>query len=159
MTRPEDMIADLSSSQLANLAVAMVGVIAPYGVIESTVVEPALFRMLCERVASAAAGHDANAIALACEDIIERFVDDEPEGRGFYAFGAVVAVYYACSALRGDSDGGLNAAKRFLDLAGAADDDGVVGLFDLAVDFVTSRRDDVRHEIASRIAGHAASLG
>ncbi|MFN3255611.1 MAG: hypothetical protein ACE37B_07940 [Ilumatobacter sp.] len=158
MRLPNDVIEDLNSVQLAGLAMTMVELIAPYGVIASDVVEPALFRSLSERIVSAGAARDATEIERVCGDIIEQLVDDEPDGAGFYAFGAVVSVYYACSAIRAVPDGGLNAAKRFCDLTGAADDDGVGGLFDLAVDFLARRRDDVRDEIAARIAEHALAL-
>lgn len=158
MTRPEDLIEGLTSAQLADLAVTLVELIAPYGVLAPGVIEPMQFRAFRTRLTSSEPGEGADEIAVACEDIIARFVDAEPEAGAFFAFGAVVAVYYACGALRGDPTGGLNAAKRFLDLAGAADDDGVAGVFDLAVECVATRGDEVCREMAARIAAHAASL-
>lgn len=159
MQLPDDVIEDLDSLQLARLAITMVEVIAPYGVIAPDVVEPDLFRTLSERVRSANAESQVVEVARVCESIIEQLVDDEPDGPGFYAFGAVVSVYYACSAVRAEPGGGLNAARRFLDLTGAADNDGVDGLFDLAVDFLRHRRHDARDEIAARVAEHALALG
>lgn len=137
----------------------MAEIVAPYGVVAPDIIDPAWFQELSERLLASAPGpEDPNELAADCQEIIERFADDEPADAGFYAFGAVVSVFYACCALRGDVDGGLNAAKRFLDLAGAANDDGVIGLFDLADDFVANRSDAVRSEITARITSHAASL-
>ena len=101
------------------------------------VIEPARFQEFSDRLLASTSRHaDPNDLAADCEEVIEQFVDDEPDDAGFYAFGAVVSVFFACCALRGDADGGLNAAKRFLDLTGAADDDGAAGLFEMADDFV-----------------------
>jgi len=155
----EELIRGLSPAQLKDLAVTLAAMVAPYGVVATDIIEPARFEEFIDRLPTLASGQeDSSDLAAECEAVIDQFVDDEPADAGFYAFGAVVCVYYACCALRGDADGGLNAAKRFLDLTGAADDDGVDGLFALAEDFVANRSDAVRSEITSRIVEHAASL-
>lgn len=132
---------------------------APYGGVATDIIEPARFDAFIDRLAALTLGQeDSGDLAADCEAVIEQFVDDEPTDAGFYAFGAVVSVFYACCALRGDGDGGLNAAKRFLDLTGAADDDGVDGLFAISKDFLAHRSDAVRSEISTRIVEHATSL-
>ena len=159
MSSTEELIQDLTPTQLKSLAVTMAEIVAPYGVVAPNVIEPARFQEFSDRLLASASGHaDPNDLAADCEEVIEQFVDDEPDDAGFYAFGAVVSVFFACCALRGDADGGLNAAKRFLDLTGAADADGAAGLFEMADDFVANQSDAVRGELSSRITNHAGSL-
>jgi hypothetical protein len=92
-----------------------------------------------------------------CRAIIERF-EEEPDGPGFFAFGAVVALYYACRATQGDSEAAVNCAKRFLDVLGFADDDGEPGLFDAAVSYLALPSPDERRVILARVQAHADSM-
>ncbi len=72
-------------------------IVAPYGVVAPDIIDPASFQELSERLlASAPAPEDLNELVADCQEIIERFVDDEPADGGFYAFGAVVSMFYAC---------------------------------------------------------------
>lgn len=160
MSKSVEALRRLSGAQQASIALAMVEVVAPYGLVEPTVVDPEQFQDLIAQLrVCAERGAGINDLSTECETIIAKFAKDEPEDAGFYAFGAVVAVFYACCTIGGDPDGGVNSAKRFLDLTGAADDDGVDGLFQLADRFVTTQSDASRVAIAARIVEHAASLG
>jgi hypothetical protein len=112
----------------------MLDVIAPYGGEVETVVDPARFQSWL-----AAPHTDVEAQAGAVRDgtrqVVER-QDEQPNGPGFYAFGAVVLTLYAADVLLGEDDEAIvNVAKRFLDLLGAADDDGESGMYGLAVRF------------------------
>jgi hypothetical protein len=153
----EELVKGLSPAQLKDLAVTMAVMVAPYGVVASAIIEPARFQMFIDRLATSGQ-QDLSDLVVECEAVIDQFVDDEPTDAGFYAFGAVVSVYYACCASLDAGDGGLNAAKRFLDLAGAADDDGCAGLLALANDFVANPSAAARSEITLRITEHAATL-
>lgn len=160
MSKAVEIVRRLSGAQQVSIALAMVKLVAPYGLVEPAVVEPERFQeLLAQLQVCAERGVGINELYAECESIIAKFAEDEPEGAGFYAFGAVVAVFYACCTIGGDLDGGVNSAKRFLDLTGAADDDGVDGLFQLADHFLTTRSDASRAAIAAQIVEHAASLG
>jgi hypothetical protein len=127
-------------------------IVAPYGTLAAVVIDPTAFDALCSRlvVEPAAVGDE-------CKSIVDRF-EEEPEVPGFYAFGAVVAVYYASLAMQGESEAAINCAKRFLDLTGFADDAGESGLFDAAVRYLALPSPDDRRFIVARVEAHADSM-
>jgi hypothetical protein len=153
------VVGDLSSLEQQRLACDLASIVAPYGHVDPAVIDPDYFDQLLDRLdVSMTNGHDeASLLATDCLRIIDQF-DDEPDDAGFYALGALVSVYYASCALSGEADGGLNSVMRFLDLLGAADDDGESGLFDDAVRYVTAPSGDLRTALVVRAAANAASL-
>jgi hypothetical protein len=46
----EELIQDLTPAQLRSLAVTMAEIVAPYGVVASDIIDPALFQELSERL-------------------------------------------------------------------------------------------------------------
>lgn len=159
MPDPVEVVSALALAEQQTLACALAGVVDPYGAIERTVVEPELYRQLSGRLGTLHSGDSEAASRLAedCRRIIDRY-DDEPDGAGFYAFGAVVSVYYASRAVAGEITAGINAVKRFLDLVGCADDDGETGLHDEGIRYVLSPSTKSRDALRARVASHAISM-
>jgi hypothetical protein len=155
----EQVVADLSSLEQQRLACDLANIVAPYGHVDPAVIDPGYFDQLLDRLDGLMANghHEASLLAAECLSLIDRF-DDEPDDAGFYALGALVSVYYASCALSGEADGGLNSVKRFLDLLGAADDDGESGLFDDAVRYLTAPSGALRTALVIRATANAASL-
>ena len=67
-------------------------------------------------------------------------------------------VYYASCALAAEAHGGLDSVKRFLDLLGAADDDGEEGMFADSVRYVLDPSPVLGAALVLRVNEHAASL-
>ena len=97
------------------------------------------------------------ALAADCAAFIDRF-DEEPEGPGFYAFGAVVSLYYAELHAHGVPNGALNAVKRFLRPAGGGQDDGESGLYDDAISYLTAPSGVKRDSLVTKVTAHATSM-
>ena len=116
-------------------------IVSPYGSVDATVIDPDEFAFIATGLRDAYSTGDRSQLAevqASCRRIIDRYPNDEPDGAGFFAFGAVVSIYYATETLINDSLAGVvNAAKRFLDVLGAADDDGCAGLFAAAQGYLS----------------------
>jgi hypothetical protein len=151
-------IRSLDSRAQPGRALDLAEIVAPYGTLDTAVVEAATFVALLSRLRADTPGAvEAAAVENECEAIIERF-DEEPVAPGFYAFGAVVALHYASEAVQGNAEAAVNCAKRFLDLLGRADDEGESGLFDAAVSYLARPSPDERRLLAARVQAHADSM-
>ena len=152
-----DAMAKLEWRDQKNLVCDLAGIIAPYGSVDTDVVAPAVFADLSARLVDASSAALAALAEQECKRVVERFTD-EPDGAGFFAFGAVVYLLYACQAVGGDRDGAVNCAKRFLDLLGAADDDGQAGLYDESLDYLAAPSTNRRVALVARVRAHAEAL-
>jgi hypothetical protein len=90
---------DVGAREQRALACDLAGIVSPYGTVDSEVVGSAVFADLRDRLAAVSTTRSDEAASLSddCQVIIDRF-PDEPVGAGFFAFGAVVSVFYACNA-------------------------------------------------------------
>ena len=147
----------LDSEAQRRCACDLAELVAPYGTLDSDVVDPAAFVALQSRLNLDATTIEVRAIGDECKAIIDRF-EEEPDGPAFYTFGAVVALYYASHALRGEPQAAVDCAKRFLDLLGSGDDDGESGLFGAAVSYLARPSQDERCSLLARIEAHADSM-
>jgi hypothetical protein len=148
----------LDSQAQPGRALDLAEIVAPYGTLETAVVEADTFVALLSRLRADTPGAvEAATVENECEAIVDRF-DEEPAGPGFYALGAVVALHYASGAVQGNAEAAVNCAKRFLDLLGHADDEGESGLFDAAVGYVALPSPDERRLLVARVQAHADSM-
>lgn len=152
-----DAVGKLGRIEQKDLVCDLAGIIAPYGSVDTDVVAPAVFADLSARLVDAPSAASALPTEQECQRVVERF-SDEPGGAGFFAFGAVVHLLYACQAVRGDPDGAVNCTKRFLDLLGAADDDGQVGLYDESLRYLAAPSPNRRLALVTRVRAHAEAL-
>jgi hypothetical protein len=159
MTDAERAVVGLAADEQRRLAYDLAHIVASYGQADPTVVDPLSFTKLLARLDVAFDDQREAGAALAadCGAFIDRF-DEEPEGPGFYAFGAVVSLYYASCTLTGVPNGALNAVKRFLDLLGTAEDDGESGLYDDAISYLTAPSGVKRDSLVTNVAAHATSI-
>jgi hypothetical protein len=118
----------------------MAVIVSPYGSVAPTIIDPDNFASIVSCLEDAYATGDSSELAAiqgSCRQIINLHPDDEPDGAGFFAFAAIVSVYYAAEALMGAAIVGLlNGAKRFLDVLSAADDDRGAGVFTAGHDYL-----------------------
>jgi hypothetical protein len=113
-----------ASKQRAILRV-LLDLVRPFGYLDSDVIEPSEF----DRIANAVdAGFDTTnpgvgdlASQIATMPVLR--AEDEPDGRGFYALGAIVEVLYIARSVAGEREAAAWALARADDLLGSADDD------------------------------------
>jgi hypothetical protein len=141
----EQSLAVLSPDERKRLAVEMAVIVSSYGSVAPTVIEPDDFASISSYLEHAHATGDSSELAAvqeSCHRIFDRYPDDEPGGAGFFAFAVVVSLYYATETLLEDSTVGvINAAKRFLDVLGAADDDRGAGVLVAGQDYLLEPND------------------
>ena len=158
-----DEVQNLSPHEQRRLAGEIAAVVAPYGLLAPEVVSPDAFRSMLEQLLDGLGQNDLRAVGGVrhqCRTIIDRY-DEEPADKGFFALGAVVALYYATEAVLGDaSSGAMQAVMRLLDLVGASDDDGAsTGLHDKAYGWIRQGRSDANRErLAARVKASADAL-
>jgi hypothetical protein len=132
-----DALRALPRSAQVDLAVRAASLIAPYGRLDADVVDPDEFTAWVSVLSAEIDTEELARVRRGCELIVAAHPSSEPEGDGFFAFGAVVSVLFAIDVLNGSgSDAIVNAAKRFLDLTGCAEDDGAAGLYSTAVEWL-----------------------
>jgi hypothetical protein len=158
VTPADEVITALTMDDQRRLVCELTAVVAAYGGADRSIVDPDWFAARSERLRAGSLDiGQLQVLAGECEAVIER-LDDEPDGAGFYACGAVVSLYYTCLALTAHDSGAVNAVKRFLDLLGAADDDGESGIYDEALRYLHAPTRVERDALTRRVSAHAGRL-
>jgi len=135
------------------IALRAAEIVAPYGELDSSVIEPSNFRRLASALGTKA-DMASTGVRSECRSVIDRF-DEEPDGNGFFVLGAVVAMFYAAQAVEDPAVGVVNASARLRDIAGFADDDGLAGAYELAVRWLRTRSDADAQALSELIASDA----
>jgi hypothetical protein len=158
----ERSLSVLSPDDQQRLAVEMAMIVSPYGSVAPTVIQPDDFASIGAGLESAYTTSDESQAAVvqaSCRRIIDQYPDDEPDGAGFFAFAAVVSIYYATETLMEDSPlGVVNAAKRFLDVLGVADDDRRTGSFAAAQEYLLDPSETKASSLRELVRGDAERL-
>lgn len=143
----------------------LLSVIRPFGSLDSAVIEPARFEQLADTVDAALDGGPEEGLPgivaeLGALPAVE--ADEEPEGVGFYALGAVIELLYAATVVAGAPKAAAWALARASDVLGYADDElGSSGRHELLqwMDHSLSAGGPVDHgALATKTAEMAAEL-
>jgi len=104
----------------------LLSVIRPFGSLDAAVIEPARFGQLADAVDAAFGGSpetDLPGIVAELGALPAVEAEEEPEGVGFFALGAVVQLLYAAKAVAGEPEAATWALARASDVLGFADDE------------------------------------
>jgi hypothetical protein len=114
--------ADLRFAVVAEL----VSIVQPFGRLSADVIDPCRFDGLASLIGGALGSRSAADVDSALAELRATPAladDEEPDGVGFYALGAVVELIYAARLVSGDGEAAVHALARASDVIGFADDE------------------------------------
>jgi hypothetical protein len=104
----------------------LVSIIRPFGRLSADIISPDRFDELASLIGGALArrsGAEVDSALAELEATPALAGDEEPDGVGFYALGAVVELIYAARLVSGDGEAAVHALARASDVIGFADDE------------------------------------